>query len=155
MKRTRMVGRGSVRTGRRASPARYGWPLEQIESENDDEHEKDCSMLGARLKAVGRGSVRTGWRASPARYGWPLEQIESENDDEHEKDCSMLRANRYRSRIALYQGSRYQSAPTSTAKGAPGNPGPAGVIQTGVFFSGEKPPAKTSDEKRAWSGSPR
>jgi hypothetical protein len=66
MKRNRMVGRASVRTGRLASPfdalslaqgrpARYGWPPEQIENENDDEDEKDCSKHRATLKAVGRG----------------------------------------------------------------------------------------------------
>jgi hypothetical protein len=35
-----MVGRGSVRTGRRASPARYGCLQSKIENENDDD-EKD------------------------------------------------------------------------------------------------------------------
>jgi hypothetical protein len=70
------LGRGSVRTWRRAYPStrcrllRAGPrapvdPPEQIENENDDDDEKDCSKLRAMLKAVGRGSVRTGRRASP------------------------------------------------------------------------------------------
>jgi hypothetical protein len=36
-----MIGRGSVRTGRRASSARLRVNPEQIENENDDEDEKD------------------------------------------------------------------------------------------------------------------
>jgi hypothetical protein len=88
-----MAGRGSVRTGGRASPARSGCPPEQIENENDDDDEKDCFKRRAALKAVGRGSVRTGGRASPALFGCPPEQIENENDDE--KDCSKRRASLY------------------------------------------------------------
>jgi hypothetical protein len=58
-----VVGRGSVRTGRCGHPRATVEPPEQIENENDDDDEKDCSKDRATLKvAVGRGSVRTEYR---------------------------------------------------------------------------------------------
>jgi hypothetical protein len=53
------VGRGSVRTGRRASPVSCGRLLEQIENENDGDDEKDCSENRAALGAAGKPPVRT------------------------------------------------------------------------------------------------
>jgi hypothetical protein len=64
--RLKVVGRGSVRTGRRASPARYGCPPEQIENENDDDDEKDCPKHRLTLYTAGLVARGSGESLPPA-----------------------------------------------------------------------------------------
>ena len=59
-RRLRWEGEAPSEPGGAPHPRATVDPPEQIENENDDDDEKDCSGHRTRLKAVGRGSFRTG-----------------------------------------------------------------------------------------------